>query len=572
MKRHTKECILAPTFKLLEACFDLAVPLVVAAIIDNGINGGRGTPYIVKMALILVVLAAVGLVMAVAAQFFAAKAAVGFAGDVRVALFKKIQSLSYTDIDALGTSSMITRMTSDVNQLQSGVNLVLRLFLRAPVIVFGACIMAFTIDAKSAFVFVVAIPLLAVVVFGIMLLCIPLYKKAQTGVDKLLGKTRENLTGARVIRAFASEEREIAEFDERNEALTKVQKFVGRISALMNPLTFLIINGAVIALIYIGSKQIDGGIILQGSVVALYNYMAQILIELIKLANLIITTSKAVACGNRIEDIISGVETTLDVPSEKESEPKNKIDEFAVSFKNVSLKYGTGGDESLSGITFDVKKGETVGIIGGTGSGKTSLVNLIPAFYPATSGCVTVDGIPVGAYKKADLLSKIGVVPQKAVLFKGTIRDNILWGKADASDDEIMHAVDMAQASDIIDKKGGLDYVVEQDARNLSGGQRQRLTIARALVKNPEILILDDSASALDFATDAKLRRAVSKINSTVFIVSQRASSVMNADKIVVLDDGEAVGIGTHEQLMECCETYREIFFSQFPDKKEASL
>lgn len=571
LKKQRRECILAPLFKLLEACFDLMVPLVVKAIIDNGINGGLGSGYIVKMSLILVALAAVGMAMAVAAQYFAAKAAVGFATDVRSALFCKMQYLSYSEIDKLGTSTMITRMTSDVNQLQNGVNLVLRLFLRAPVIVFGAAIMAFTIDAQSAVVFAVVIPLLSVVVFGIMLITIPLYKKSQSGVDTLLKKTKENLDGARVIRAFAREDSEIDEFDKHNAALTKIQLFVGRISALMNPLTYLLINAAVIFIVYIGARRVDGGFILQGSIVALYNYMAQILIELIKLANLIITTSKAIACGNRIGDIISGVSQTLDGGDSKIARNKiEKKNDYAVAFDNVSLKYTEGGDEALCGVSFTVSKGETVGVIGGTGSGKTSLVNLIPAFYRASGGEVTVDGVPVDDYDKKELLKKIGVVPQKAVLFSGTIRENILWGNESATDDEINRAIISAQAWDVVDKKGGLDYVIEQDARNLSGGQRQRLTIARALVKNPEILILDDSASALDYATDAALRSAIKELDSTVFVVSQRASSVMFADKIVVLDDGAVVGVGTHDELIKSCEPYREIYFSQYPDEKEA--
>lgn len=572
LKRQKKESILAPTFKLLEACFDLFVPLVVAAIIDNGIDGGRGNGYIVKMSLLLVALAAVGLAMAIAAQYFAAKAATGFAKDVRSSLFKKIQSLSYSEIDSLGTSSMITRMTSDVNQLQSGVNLALRLFLRAPIIVFGSAIMAFMIDPESAVIFVVVIPLLSIVVFGIMLLCIPLYKKAQNAIDSLLGKTRENLSGARVIRAFASEDREIAEFDECNNKQTKIQRFVGRISALMNPLTYLIVNAGIIAIVYVGAKRVDGGVMLRGSVVALYNYMSQILIELVKLANLIITVSKAAACGNRIGDIVYGMDEigACSGESTKKTTPSIRSNDYAVSFSNVTLKYNKNGDEALSDVSFNASRGETIGIIGGTGSGKSSLVNLIAGFYNATSGDVTVDGINTADYERKELLSKIGIVPQKAVLFKGSIRDNIKWGNENATDEEILHAIDMAQGSDIIEKKGSLDYEIEQDARNLSGGQKQRLTIARALVKNPEILILDDSASALDFATDAALRHEIKKLDCTIFIVSQRASSVMFADKIVVLDDGAAVGVGSHSELMKTSETYREIYFSQYPDEKEA--
>ncbi len=565
LKKYRKECVLAPTFKLLEACFDLTVPIVVAAVIDNGINGDGGSSYIIKMVFILVALAAVGMAVATAAQYFAAKAAVGFSGDVREELFKKIQTFSYSELDSLGTSSMITRMTSDVNQLQTGINLFLRLFLRAPVIVFGAMIMAFVINAHIALIFVVAIALLFAVVYGVMFLTVPLYKKSQADLDSLLLLTRENLDGARVIRAFAAEEREIADFDKKNAALTKMQYFVGKISALMNPLTYMIINFAVIALIYFGSRQIDGGIILQGSLVALYSYMAQILVELIKFANLIVTMSKTAASKKRIDEImrIEPERTGSDI-----SDISQKIGDAAVSFDNVSLRYGTGGDDVLSNISFDVRRGETVGIIGGTGSGKTSLINLIPHFYDATGGTVYVYGIPVERYDSQTLLQKIGIVPQKAVLFKGTVRDNIKWGNENASDDEIIDAIKLAQGYDIIEKSGGLDREIEQDAKNLSGGQRQRLTIARALIKKPEILILDDSASALDYATDAALRRAIKTVDATVFIVSQRASAVMGADKIIVMNDGEICGIGTHDELIRSCPTYREIYFSQYPEKE----
>ena len=565
LKKYRKECVLAPTFKLLEACFDLTVPIVVAAVIDNGINGDGGSSYIIKMALILVALAAVGMAAATAAQYFAAKAAVGFSGDVREELFKKIQTFSYSELDSLGTSSMITRMTSDVNQLQTGINLFLRLFLRAPVIVFGAMIMAFVINAHIAIIFVVAIALLFAVVYGVMFLTVPLYKKSQADLDSLLLLTRENLDGARVIRAFAAEEREIADFDKKNAALTKMQYFVGKISALMNPLTYMIINFAVIALIYFGSRQIDGGIILQGSLVALYSYMAQILVELIKFANLIVTMSKTAASKKRIDEIMrfEPERTGSDI-----NDISQKSGDAAVSFDNVSLRYGAGGDDVLSNISFDVRRGETVGIIGGTGSGKTSLINLIPHFYDATGGTVYVYGIPVERYDGQTLLQKIGIVPQKAVLFKGTVRDNIKWGNENASDDEIIDAIKLAQGYDIIEKSGGLDREIEQDAKNLSGGQRQRLTIARALIKKPEILILDDSASALDYATDAALRRAIKTVDATVFIVSQRASAVMGADKIIVMNDGEICGIGTHDELIRSCPTYREIYFSQYPEKE----
>lgn len=571
IKKQAFGAILAPLFKLLEACFDLMVPLVVAAIIDIGIKGGAGTPYIIKMSIVLVALAFIGFTMAVIAQYFAAKASVRFATDVRSALFKKFQELSYSQIDKFGTSSMITRMTSDVNQLQSGTNLALRLFLRAPIIVFGSAIMAFSIDSKSALTFVVAIPLLCIAVFGVMLLTMPLYKKAQMGTDKILKKTRENLTGARVIRAFANEGKEIAEFDSDNNSLTSIQKIVGRISAVMNPVTYLIVNAAIIALVYIGSKQVDDGVILQGSVVALYNYMSQILIELIKLANLIVSVSKAVACGNRIGDVLNGKSIVTDTIENDPAAPQESSGAF-ISFKNVSVKYSKESDESLSDVSFDVKRGETIGIIGGTGSGKTTLVNLIPALYRVSSGAVYLSGTNVNSIDKRTILEKIGIVPQKAVLFKGSIRENIKWGNENASDEEIMKAIEIAQASDVVNEKGGLDYEIEQDARNLSGGQKQRLTIARALVKDPEILILDDSASALDFATDAALRQAIKKLETTVFIVSQRASSVMFADKIIVLDDGKAVSIGNHDELIKTSEEYKEIYYSQYPEEMEAAV
>jgi len=565
LKKYTKECILAPTFKLLEACFDLTVPLVVAAVIDNGINGGSGAPYIIKAVLILVALAAVGMAMAVAAQYFAAKAAVGFSSDVREKLFEKIQTFSYSELDSIGTSTMITRLTSDVNQLQTGVNLFLRLFLRAPVIVFGAMIMAFVINADIALIFVAAIALLFAVVYGVMFVTVPLYKKSQAGLDSLMLSTRENLDGARVIRAFAAEESEIGIFDKKNIAFAKTQNFVGKISALMNPLTYMIINFAVIALIYFGSRQIDGGVILQGSLVALYNYMAQILVELIKFANLIVTVSKAAASKKRIDEIMN---FAADGQPRRESGTVKGVSDIAVSFDNVCLRYGSGGDDALTNISFEIRRGETVGIIGGTGSGKTSLINLIPNFYDATCGTVKVDGVPVQEYDKDALLAKIGVVPQKAVLFKGSVRENIKWGNENASDGEIIDAINLAQGYDIIENGGGLNREIDQDGKSLSGGQRQRLTIARALIKKPEILILDDSASALDYATDAALRRSIKTIDATVFIVSQRASAVMGADKIIVMNDGEICGIGTHDYLIKSCRTYREIYYSQYPEKE----
>lgn len=564
MKDYKKESILGPFFKMLEATFELLVPLIVARIVDIGIKtGDRG--YIVRMCLLLVAFGAVGLMSTLSAQYFAAKAAVGFSAKVRHALFSHIQSLSYTEIDSVGTSSLITRMTSDVNQVQQGVNLTLRLLLRSPFIVFGAMIMAFTVDSRSAVTFVIVIPALSVVVFSIMLACIPLYKRVQSRLDRVLGITRANLTGVRVIRAFCKEESETAEFERRNGELTRVQKFVGRISALMNPMTYVIVNLGVIALVWIGAKRVDAGIITQGAVIALYNYMSQILVELVKLANLIINITKSVACANRIQAV-------FEIESSQSSEKNAVSPENAgrVEFKNVSLRYKGAGASSLEGISFVAEKGETIGVIGGTGSGKSSLVNMIPRFYDAESGEVTVGGVNVLDWDIEALRERIGVVPQKAVLFKGTVRENMRWGKNNATDEEIYSALETAQAREIIDsKEGGLDFVIEQGGRNLSGGQKQRLTIARALVKKPDILILDDSASALDYATDAALRHAIREMdgNPTVFIVSQRTSSVLHADKIIVLDDGRAVGIGTHEQLLDTCEVYREIYNSQF--KKE---
>lgn len=562
LKDYKKETILGPLFKLLEASFELFVPLVVASMIDVGIKTGD-TGYIIRMCLVLISLGVIGLVCSITAQYFAAKAAVGFVKKIRHALFRHIQSLSYTELDTLGTSTMITRMTSDVNQVQNGTNLTLRLLLRSPFVVFGAMIMAFTIDWQAALVFVVTIPLLSIVVFGIMLVSIPLYRKVQSRLDRLLGITRENLTGVRVLRAFCKENEEIAEFETRNEDLTGVQKFVGRISALMNPVTYLIINFAVIALIWTGAIRVEAGILTQGMVVALYNYMSQILVELIKMANLIINITKAVACGNRIAavfDITSSQEQTSVSPETKKDAP-------LVEFRDVSLQYKNAGEDSLSGLNFTAATGETIGVIGGTGSGKSSLVRLIPRFYDATRGAVLVQGADVRDYPLDELRGMIGIVPQKAVLFQGTVRENMKWGNPDATDDEIWDALASAQAQEVVEsKEGGLDFVIEQGGRNLSGGQRQRLTIARALVRRPRILILDDSSSALDFATDAALRKAIRELpySPTVFLVSQRASSIQYADRIIVLDDGCPVGIGTHEELLESCGVYREIYNSQF--------
>ena len=569
LKDYKKESILGPLFKLLEASFELLVPLVVAAIIDKGI-GGADRGYTVKMCLLLAALGVVGLVSSVTAQFFAAKAAVGFAEKVRHALFEHIQSLSYSDIDSLGTSTLVTRMTSDMNQVQYGVNMTLRLLLRSPFVVFGAMIMAFTVDAKAALTFVVTIPLLSVVVFGIMLICIPLYRRVQEKLDGVLLSTRENLTGVRVIRAFCKEEEESARFLDRNEALTDAQKFVGKISALMNPVTLVIINGSIIALVYIGAMRVDQGIITQGAVVALYNYMSQILVELIKLANLIISVTKSIACGNRIQAVLE-MQPSMVFPSEVTASWGDPNSEYSVEFRHADLRYGHSGENALSDVNFSVKRGETVGVIGGTGSGKSSLVNMIPRFYDAFAGEVIVDGVNVKEYTRQSLRGKIGMVPQKAVLFKGTIRDNMRWGNPSATDEEINAAIATAQASEVVaGKEGGLDYMIAQGGKNLSGGQRQRLTIARALVGKPEILILDDSASALDFATDAALRKSIKAMEDspTVFIVSQRAASIAHADKIIVLDDGRVVGIGKHDDLLKNCDVYREIYNSQFSVEK----
>ena len=566
MKGYTASAVSAPFFKVLEAIFELMIPLVMKNIIDIGIAAGD-KPYIFRMCGLLVLLGLVGFTCTMFAQYFAAKAAVGFSKNIRSALFAHTQKLSFSDIDRMGTSTMITRMTSDITQVQSGVNLTLRLFSRSPVIVFGSMIMAFTIDGKAALVFAVAIPVLCVVVFGIMLAGIPLYRKVQTGLDRVLGITRENLSGTRVIRAFADEENEIREFDRHNAALTAVQKFAGKISALMNPLTYLIINLAIIVLIHVGALRVEAGVITQGAVIALYNYMSQILIELVKLANLIITMTKSAACADRIEAMLE--DGGAPRPT---AENKEKQNDFAVTFRHVGLTYQNASDESLTDIDFTVRRGETVGIIGGTGSGKTSLVELIPRFYDATRGEVLIDGIDVRAYSDDILKKKIGIVMQKAVLFHGTIRENIRWGKPDATDEEIWRALDTAQARDVVEgKEGGLDYVIEQGGKNLSGGQRQRLGIARSLVGNPDIIIFDDSASALDYATDARLRAAVRTMEGehTVFIVSQRAASISHADQIIVLDDGRIAGRGTHAELLESCPVYQEIYYSQFPREKE---
>ena len=561
LKDYKKESILSPLFKLLEASFELFVPLVMATIIDTGI-GNKDGGFILKMCGILILLALVGLTCSITAQYFAAKAAVGFATKVRHALFDHIQKLSYTEMDTAGTDTMITRMTSDINQAQSGVNMVLRLFLRSPFIVFGAMIMAFTIDVKAALIFVVTIPVLSVVVFGIMIITIPLFRRVQASLDKVLGVTRENLTGSRVIRAFNKEQEEIADFDESNERLTDVQLFVGKISALMNPLTYIIINVALVILIWTGAIQVNIGKISQGEVVALVNYMSQILVELVKLANLIITVTKAIACGNRVQSIFEMETSMVDGNGSKKEDTG-----YTVEFRNVSMRYKGAGADTLTGIDFKAKPGDTIGIIGGTGSGKSSVVNLIPRFYDVTEGQVMVDGMDVREYKITDLRDKIGIVPQKAVLFAGTVRSNLAWGKEDATEEEMQQALSVAQAAEVVDKKDGkLDAEVEQGGKNFSGGQKQRLTIARALVKQPEILIMDDSSSALDYATDAKLRQAIHNMPNrpTVFIVSQRAASIMYADKIIVLDDGTVAGTGTHEELLKDCSVYQEIYYSQF--------
>ena len=597
-KPYRVQSILGPLFKLLEATFELLVPVIVSLIIDRGL-GERAADltypdadkgYIVRMCLVLGAFGAIGLLCAVTAQYFAAKAATGVSSEVRRALFSKLQSLSYSDLDRLGTSTMLTRMTGDVNQLQSGINMALRLFLRSPFIVFGAMIMAFTIDVPSAGIFAGVIVLLAIAVFTVMLVCMPLYKRSQAKLDKVTLSARENLTGARVLRAFCKEEDERRLFSERNGELTQSQKFVGRISALMNPLTYVILNAAVIALLYAGAIRVNAGNLSQGNVIALYNLMTQILVELIKLANLIVTVSKAAACGSRIESVLQ-MESSLELFDDSSEKDGDRVETIAktsttatsaesgktpgetaegarpfVEFDHVSMRYKEGGENALTDIDFSMKRGETVGVIGGTGSGKTTLVNLVPHFYDVTEGSVKVAGKDVRRYDPEKLRGRIGVVPQRAVLFKGTIRDNLRWGNAAATDEELLEAARIAQAEQVIKDKGGLDAAVEQGGRNFSGGQRQRLTIARALVRRPEILILDDSASALDYATDAALRHALASLDyaPAVFVVSQRTSAMRGADKIVVLDEGRAVGIGTHEQLLETCSVYREIYESQY--------
>lgn len=571
LKDYKKESILAPLFKLLEAFFELLVPLVMANIIDYGISN-RNMGYIGKMGLLLLLLGVVGLASSITAQFFAAKAAVGFSTQLRQALFDHIEDLSFTDIDKAGTSTMITRMTSDVNQVQSGINMTLRLFLRSPIIVFGAMIMAFTIDVKCALIFVVAIPLLSVVVFGIILSTIPMYKKVQSKLDQVLGITRENLTGVRVIRAFHQEAKEADRFRENNEALSAMQIFVGKISACMNPVTYIIVNGAIIALIYTGAVQVNIGNLSQGEVVAIINYMNQILVELVKLANLIVTMTKALACAERVASVfdIGADAAYVEAQDQKLADKVDKSAPF-LDFKHVSLTYQGAGAPTLQDMNFTVNRGDTVGIIGGTGSGKTSLVNLIPGFYPATEGEILLEGRDIRTMSDEELRGRIGVVPQKAVLFKGTIRSNLQWGKPDATEEEMWKALELAQASEVVDgKPGKLDATVAQNGKNFSGGQRQRLTIARALVRNPEILILDDSASALDYATDAKLRAAIRTLEdkTTTFIVSQRASTIRHADKIIVLDDGEIAGMGTHDELLKDCTVYQEIYYSQYPEQR----
>ena len=565
LKGYEKETVLAPLFKMLEALFELFVPLVMAAVIDVGI-GGHDRGYVIRMCLVLIALGVIGLACSITAQYFAAKAATGFSTVLRRELFAHIQSLSYTEMDNLGTSTLITRMTSDINQVQSGVNLVLRLFLRSPFIVFGAMVMAFTVDVKAAMIFVVAIPMLSVVVFGIMIWTMPLYRRVQGALDKVLGLTRENLTGVRVIRAFCLEEQEQTHFREKNERLTDMQKFVGKISGLMNPLTYIIVNGAVVVLLHTGAIRVNQGIITTGAVVALVNYMNQILVELVKLANLIINITKSVACGNRIQSV-------LEIPSSmKNGSDTNLARADEVVFDHVGLTYAQAGTESLTDIDFSAKAGQTIGIIGGTGSGKSSLVNLIPRFYDATAGAVKINGKNVKDFDLETLREMVGIVPQKAVLFKGTIEDNLRWGKKDATEEELWEALETAQAAEFVrERADGLQAKIDQGGKNLSGGQRQRLTIARALVGHPGILILDDSASALDFATDAALRKALREMkgNPIVFIVSQRTSSIRHADQIIVLDDGMVAGIGTHQELLENCPVYQEIHCSQFDRKEE---
>lgn len=602
IKDYKKECVLGPLFKLLEACFDLTVPIVMAKIIDEGI-AKSDSHFILVYGGVLILLAAVGLLSSITAQYFAAKAAVGFATNLRHGLFKHIESLSFMEMDTVGISTLITRMTSDINQMQSGVNMALRLFLRSPFIVFGAEVMAFTVDVKAAIVFAVVIPILAVVVLGIMAVSMPLYRKVQAGLDGILGRTRQNLTGVRVIRAFDKEEAEKEDFNNENQILTNLQLLVGKISALTNPVTYIFLNVALVVLLYVGAIRVDGGFLTQGKVIALVNYMSQILVELIKLANTIVLSTKAVACGNRIQSVFEMKPSIMDdfvsddeefgsmkksdsaesskltdeenvLGSEKEliNKSADSISKGAeIVFENVDLTYKGAGDKSLENISFTAPAGSTIGIIGGTGSGKSSLVNLIPRFYDATAGKVLIDGKNVKDYKVSEVRSIVGIVMQKAVLFKGSIRENMKWGNDKATDDEINFALENAQAAEIVaGKEGGLDYMIEQSGRNLSGGQKQRFTIARALVRRPKVLILDDSASALDFTTDAKLRKSLKQLGyePTTFIVSQRTSSIKHADMILVLDDGKVVGKGTHDELLENCEVYHEIYMSQFKDKK----
>ena len=573
LKDYKLESVMGPLFKMLEASFELFVPLVMANIIDTGIKNAD-QPYIWKMCGMLILLAAIGLTCSLTAQYFSAKAAVGFGTALRNDLFRHINSLSYREIDTIGTSTLITRMTSDINQVQSGVNLVLRLFLRSPFIVFGAMIMAFQVNVRAALIFVVAIPLLSIVVFGILLISMPLYKKVQKQLDRVLLTTRENLLGARVVRAFNRQQDEMKKFDEENSLLVNSQVFVGKISALMNPITYVIVNGATIILIWTGAWQVEGGIITQGEVVALVNYMSQILVELVKLANLIITISKSLACANRISAVFeetSSIEDKAGTVALAANAEGAQEQPAKAEFASMDFAYAGSSENALSQISFRAMRGQTIGIIGGTGSGKSTLVNLIPRFYDATGGMVLVDGVNVKDMPLQALREKIGIVPQKAVLFKGTLRDNIRWGKPDATDEEIYHALEIAQARDFVDSKDeGLDLMIQQGGKNLSGGQKQRLTIARALVRNPEILVLDDSASALDFATDAALRKAIRENTKdmTVFLVSQRATTIKNADQILVLDDGNLVGRGTHKELLDTCEVYREICFSQLSEKE----
>ena len=565
-KPFRKECITAPLFKLFEAVLELLVPLIMAAIIDNGILQSN-TGYVLRMGAALVGLGLLGFVCAISAQFFAAKAAVGVAASIKSALFGRIQTLSHSDLDTIGTPTLINRLTTDMNQVQTGINMTLRLLLRSPFVVFGAMIMAFTVDVKSALIFVALIPLLALVVTGIMKLTLPRHKQVQGQLDKVLLRTRENLTGVRVLRAFGKQETEIASFEAESEELCRLQQRVGRLSALTNPLTYVLVNGALAVLLWSGAVQVQGGILTQGAVVALVNYLSQILVELVKLANLIVTITKALAGASRVESVLLMKPSMQDPASSQKAARGSEH----VRFDNVSTRYANAGDDSLSSVSFTALRGQTIGVIGGTGSGKSTLINLIPRFYDATEGSVLVDGVDVRMQSSESLRSRIAVVPQKAVLFKGTIRSNLLWGNANATEEELWQALETAQAAEIVrGKEKGLDEPVEQNGRNLSGGQRQRLTIARALVKKPEILILDDSASALDYATDAALRKALHALDGyvTTFIVSQRASSIRHADLILVLDDGELAGSGTHEELLQNCEVYQEIYYSQYP--KEA--